>query len=47
MTTTAGVQGLRARAKVAAAAEINVQTLRYYERRGLLAEPERPTPMSR
>ncbi len=30
--------------KVAAQAGVNVQTLRYYERRGLLAEPER-TPL--
>jgi DNA-binding transcriptional MerR regulator len=28
-------------AQVAAAAGVNLQTLRYYERRGLLAEPER------
>lgn len=27
--------------EVAAQADVNVQTLRYYERRGLLAEPER------
>ena len=27
--------------EVAAKADVNVQTLRYYERRGLLAEPER------
>jgi DNA-binding transcriptional MerR regulator len=26
---------------VAAAAEVNIETLRYYERRGLLAEPDR------
>ena len=32
--------GLRA-GQVAAAAGVNPQTLRYYERRGLLAEPER------
>lgn len=32
--------GLRT-SQVAAAAGVNVQTLRYYERRGLLAEPER------
>jgi DNA-binding transcriptional MerR regulator len=32
--------GLRS-GQVAAAAEVNVQTLRYYERRGLLAEPNR------
>jgi Hg(II)-responsive transcriptional regulator len=29
--------------QVAAAAGVNLQTLRYYERRGLLAEPERGT----
>jgi DNA-binding transcriptional MerR regulator len=27
--------------QVAAAAEVNIETLRYYERRGLLAEPDR------
>jgi DNA-binding transcriptional MerR regulator len=32
--------GLRS-GEVAAAAGVNVQTLRYYERRGLLAEPDR------
>ncbi len=32
--------GLRS-SQVAAAAGVNAQTLRYYERRGLLAEPER------
>ncbi|WP_244187727.1 MerR family transcriptional regulator [Streptomyces regalis] len=32
--------GLRS-GQVAEAAGVNVQTLRYYERRGLLAEPER------
>ncbi len=32
--------GLRS-GQVAAAAEVNVETLRYYERRGLLAEPDR------
>lgn len=32
--------GLRS-GQVAEAAEVNLQTLRYYERRGLLAEPER------
>lgn len=37
--TSAG-DGLR-RGQVAAAAEVNIETLRYYERRGLLAEPER------
>jgi MerR family mercuric resistance operon transcriptional regulator len=34
------VTGLRT-SQVAAAAGVNPQTLRYYERRGLLAEPER------
>jgi MerR family mercuric resistance operon transcriptional regulator len=34
------VSGLRS-SQVAAAAGVNLQTLRYYERRGLLAEPDR------
>jgi DNA-binding transcriptional MerR regulator len=34
------VSGLRS-GQVAQAAGVNLQTLRYYERRGLLAEPER------
>ena len=34
------MSGLRS-GQVAAAAGVNLQTLRYYERRGLLAEPER------
>ena len=34
------IAGLRT-GQVAAAAGVNLQTLRYYERRGLLAEPER------
>jgi MerR family mercuric resistance operon transcriptional regulator len=34
------VTGLRS-SEVATAAGVNLQTLRYYERRGLLAEPER------
>ncbi len=34
------MSGLRS-SQVAAAAGVNVQTLRYYERRGLLAEPDR------
>lgn len=38
MTTVSA--GLR-RGQVAAAADVNIETLRYYERRGLLAEPER------
>ena len=37
---TAVSSGLR-RGQVAAAADVNIETLRYYERRGLLAEPER------
>ena len=41
MTTVASeAAGLR-RGQVAAAADVNVETLRYYERRGLLAEPDR------
>ena len=40
MTELAAHEGLRT-GQVAAAAEVNVQTLRYYERRGLLAEPAR------
>ena len=35
-----GPAGLRS-GQVAAAARVNVETLRYYERRGLLAEPQR------
>ena len=38
--TAEGTTGLR-RGQVAAAAEVNIETLRYYERRGLLAEPAR------
>ncbi len=34
------MKGLRT-GEVAAAAGVNIQTLRYYERRGLLAEPDR------
>jgi DNA-binding transcriptional MerR regulator len=34
------MRGLRS-GEVAAAVGVNLQTLRYYERRGLLAEPER------
>jgi MerR family mercuric resistance operon transcriptional regulator len=34
------VTGLRT-GELAAAAGVNIQTLRYYERRGLLAEPQR------
>jgi DNA-binding transcriptional MerR regulator len=37
---TGQANGLR-RGQVAAAADVNIETLRYYERRGLLAEPER------
>ncbi|MEU4419704.1 MerR family transcriptional regulator [Actinoplanes sp. NPDC024001] len=41
MTSEIGaVSGLRS-SQVAAAAGVNPQTLRYYERRGLLAEPDR------
>lgn len=41
MTALPGqANGLR-RGQVAAAADVNIETLRYYERRGLLAEPER------
>jgi len=36
----AATPGLR-RGQVAAAADVNIETLRYYERRGLLAEPAR------
>lgn len=35
-----GYEGLRS-GQLAAAAGVNLQTLRYYERRGLLAEPDR------
>jgi MerR family mercuric resistance operon transcriptional regulator len=35
------VSGALRTSEVAAAAGVNVQTLRYYERRGLLAEPDR------
>lgn len=38
--TVGGMSGLRS-SQVAAAAGVNLQTLRYYERRGLLAEPTR------
>lgn len=38
--TVAERVGLR-RGQVAAAADVNIETLRYYERRGLLAEPAR------
>lgn len=34
------VAGMR-RGQVATAAGVNIETLRYYERRGLLAEPDR------
>jgi DNA-binding transcriptional MerR regulator len=38
----AGGDGARLRSgQIAAAAEVNIETLRYYERRGLLAEPDR------
>lgn len=40
MSSTEPGQGLRS-GEVATAAGVNPQTLRYYERRGLLAEPDR------
>ena len=40
VTTAAACEGLRS-GQVAAAAGVNIETLRYYERRGLLAEPDR------
>ena len=40
MSGLSATEGLR-RGQVAEAAGVNVQTLRYYERRGLLREPER------
>lgn len=39
-STSTESSGLR-RVQVAAAAGVNIETLRYYERRGLLAEPDR------
>jgi DNA-binding transcriptional MerR regulator len=39
-TAAAAPDGLRT-GQVAAAAGVNIETLRYYERRGLLAEPDR------
>lgn len=39
-TRVQAAAGLR-RGQVAAAADVNIETLRYYERRGLLPEPER------
>jgi DNA-binding transcriptional MerR regulator len=41
VTATAGQPGGLRRGQVAAAADVNIETLRYYERRGLLAEPDR------
>jgi DNA-binding transcriptional MerR regulator len=41
VTATAGQPGGLRRGRVAAAADVNIETLRYYERRGLLAEPDR------
>lgn len=41
MTATPDQSGGLRRGQVAAAADVNIETLRYYERRGLLAEPER------
>ena len=40
MAAVSGYEGLRS-GELAAAAGVNAQTLRYYERRGLLAEPQR------
>lgn len=42
MTSASTTEGLRS-GQVAAAAGVNLQTLRYYERRGLLDEPQRST----
>jgi DNA-binding transcriptional MerR regulator len=39
-TAAAAPEGLRS-GQVAAAAGVNIETLRYYERRGLLSEPDR------
>ena len=41
MTADAGSSGALRRGQVAAAADVNIETVRYYERRGLLAEPNR------
>ena len=41
MSTDAGASAALRRGQVAAAADVNIETLRYYERRGLLAEPDR------
>ena len=41
MTAGAGAAAGLRRGQVAAAADVNIETLRYYERRGLLAEPDR------
>jgi DNA-binding transcriptional MerR regulator len=41
MTADEGAVGGLRRGQVAAAADVNIETLRYYERRGLLAEPDR------
>ena len=41
MTATTSKPAALRRGQVAAAAAVNIETLRYYERRGLLAEPER------
>lgn len=41
MTTRVEVAAGLRRGQVAAAADVNIATLRYYERRGLLPEPER------
>ncbi|MFJ9765668.1 MerR family DNA-binding transcriptional regulator [Streptomyces erythrochromogenes] len=39
--TSSGSARTQAGGQVAQAAGVNIQTLRYYERRGLLAEPDR------
>ena len=36
-----GKQGAMTIGEIAAASRVNIQTVRYYERRGLLATPER------
>jgi DNA-binding transcriptional MerR regulator len=41
MTGMNGTAACLRRGQVAAAANVNIETLRYYERRGLLAEPDR------
>ena len=41
MSAAASPSSVLRRGQVAAAAGVNIETLRYYERRGLLAEPQR------